>query len=261
MVDKLQSDAASPNRPIEDLRTAFVFLTRLPVSGGEAPLSRAVWAFPVAGAAVGAVGALAFWAVHALGLGAWPAAFAALAATALATGALHEDGLADAADGLGAGGSVERRIGIMRDNRTGVFGVLALVLATGLKASALAALAGPGAAAAVLIAAHAAARCAPPLLMAALPAASTSGLAARAGAPSRRLAAGAVICAGAVAVLACGIGAGLAILLAALAAAAGVGLLLRRMLGGHNGDTLGLAEQVAEIACLLTGAALLAQAS
>ena len=118
---------------ITELGTGLAFLTRLPVRcalGGEGSLARAAWAFPIVGALVGAFGALAFWGAALVGLHPFVAGVLAVAATLLVTGALHEDGLADTADGFGAGGSRERKLEIMRDSRIGTYGVVALVLSS-----------------------------------------------------------------------------------------------------------------------------------
>ena len=91
---------------ITELGTGLAFLTRLPVRcalGGEGSLARAAWTFPIVGALVGAFGALAFWGAALVGLHPFVAGVLAVAATLLVTGALHEDGLADTADGFGAG--------------------------------------------------------------------------------------------------------------------------------------------------------------
>lgn len=114
-------------------RHAVGFLTRVPVplATDEAPrLTAAAPWFPVVGAAVGAVGG-GVLALAGLLAGAGPsgvAAALALAALLVVTGALHEDGLADVADGLGVHGDRERRLAVMRDPRNGTFGVLALVV-------------------------------------------------------------------------------------------------------------------------------------
>jgi adenosylcobinamide-GDP ribazoletransferase len=98
-------------------------------------------AFPLAGLVVGlivgAILVLAAW------LGAPPsvAALIAVGAGLGLTGALHEDGLADVADGFGGGATRERKLEIMRDSRIGTYGVLALILAVALKATVLATLA------------------------------------------------------------------------------------------------------------------------
>ena len=112
-----------------NLRVAFAFLTRLPLP--SAPLtvdtmSRATPWFPLVGLAVGA----AMGAVHALaGMALDPAAATVLAllGAVLLTGGLHEDGLADSADAVGAHAGRERRREILHDPRVGTFGALALV--------------------------------------------------------------------------------------------------------------------------------------
>ncbi|MEV4423409.1 adenosylcobinamide-GDP ribazoletransferase, partial [Patulibacter sp. NPDC049589] len=114
-------------------RHAVGFLTRIPVPFGpdEAPrLTAAASWFPAVGAGVGAVGG-GVLALAALIPGAGPAGVAAalgLAATVAVTGALHEDGLADTADGLGVLGDRARRLEVMRDSRIGTFGALALLV-------------------------------------------------------------------------------------------------------------------------------------
>src|SRR5215469_4222063 len=154
-------------RIIGDLIVALGFYTRLPFpherANAGADLARASWAAPLAGAVVGAIGALAYALAHAAGLGPLPAAGLTIVATLIVTGALHEDGLADTADAFGAGATPQTRLDIMRDSRIGTFGACALILSIGLRWVALASLVGPMRAAAALIAAHVAARAMPPL--------------------------------------------------------------------------------------------------
>jgi adenosylcobinamide-GDP ribazoletransferase len=123
---------------------ALTLLTRLPVSGwaprGQWPDSAdAVWAYPVAGLIVGGAGAALLWAAQRLGMAQSVSATLAVAAMVLMTGGLHEDGLADTADGFGGGAAAERKLEIMRDSRIGSYGGLALVLTTLLRITALAA--------------------------------------------------------------------------------------------------------------------------
>ncbi|KAJ55193.1 hypothetical protein ACMU_15670 [Actibacterium mucosum KCTC 23349] len=118
-----------------ELHAALMLLTRLPVKpvGGETPsMADSRWAFPLAGAVVGAISALVFWLAGVLGLGPFAVALLAIGAGVLATGGLHEDGLADLADGLGGGATKDRKLEIMRDSRIGSYGVLALILSLGL---------------------------------------------------------------------------------------------------------------------------------
>ena len=127
-------------------------LLKLPAASGE--LGRALRLAPLVGLVVGVCGALVTSiAVGGLGLPPLPAALLTIGATIWITGALHEDGLADVADGFGGAFERSRKLAIMRDSRIGAYGVLALILSIGLRAAALAALTGPEVASAVLIAA------------------------------------------------------------------------------------------------------------
>ena len=165
------------------LVTSLAFLTRVPLpsflfSDGVST-DRAVWAFPVVGALIG----LALWVLLSLisGFGFHPlvVAVAVVAAGLLITGALHEDGLADVADGLG-GGDPARRLEIMKDSRLGAFGVLALVLMVVLKAGVVYTLADPlkpGLALALLVGAAAWSRALMTAIWATLPPANPGGLA------------------------------------------------------------------------------------
>ncbi|SNS46649.1 adenosylcobinamide-GDP ribazoletransferase [Tropicimonas sediminicola] len=245
--------------PLADVALATALLTRLPVPvPAEHASTRgaaAAWAYPLAGLPVAlAAGGLALG-LMALGL---PPAFAAgmaLAVQVVLTGAMHEDGLADSADGLWGGWTRERRLEIMKDSRIGSYGVLALVLAIGLRWSLLAAL-GP-LLLAPLLGAALLSRAAMTGVMAALPNARTDGLSRSIGRPG----AGAAVLAMA---LALGLSLALlgpqALLLAALAGLASLACaaLARAKLGGQTGDILGATQQVAEIVTLATAAALLA---
>jgi len=117
-------------RVLKDLLVAFQFLTRLPMPGLEFDpdaLSRSVKFFPVVGLAVGLAGS---WLQRLLTphLSRTLAALLVLVLFVLVTGALHEDGLADAADGLGGGSNREQMLTIMRDSKIGAFGAIALTL-------------------------------------------------------------------------------------------------------------------------------------
>src|SRR5271163_2561125 len=124
-----------------DIGDALRFFTRVPVGdpGASAPLdiNRFAWAAPVAGAAVGLIGALALALTGLLGLPPLMRAGLATAALVAATGALHEDGLADVADGFGGGATRAMKLDIMRDSRIGAYGAIALTLALLLRVGAL----------------------------------------------------------------------------------------------------------------------------
>jgi len=151
-----------------DFAAATAFLTRIPAPrpvGHAGLLADAAWAFPLVGAGIGAVSALVFLLAQLLRLGDWPAALLAVLADVALTGALHEDGLADTADGFFGGHDREERLKIMRDTRHGTFGVLAIVLSVLLRTAALAEIGEAVQGGLALIAAHAASRAALPLAM------------------------------------------------------------------------------------------------
>jgi adenosylcobinamide-GDP ribazoletransferase len=216
-----------------------------------APMALAV---PVAGAIIGAATALTLALAHGLGLGFTVAATLAVACGVIVTGALHEDGLADMADGAFAGAGIERRLEIMRDSRLGSFGVLALIIALMLRVGLVAqlSLAGTGAAAAALVGAAALSRAACLMPLVILPPARQEGLGAAAG----RLPVPAFTNA---AMIGCGIALLLALLagfglfrgviacVAALTACYGVCALAKANLGGQTGDVAGAAQILGEL--------------
>jgi adenosylcobinamide-GDP ribazoletransferase len=240
--------------PVHDCKVALVFLTRLPLApeptGDRSSLGASVVMFPLVGALIGLLGGvgyvLAFW----LGLPPLPAATVALATTIWLTGALHEDGLADVADGFGGGRTLEDKLRIMRDPRLGSYGALALILGVLARAGALAALAAPADVMAALVAAGAASRAALAPVMTMLPVARAEGLAAGAGRPHPLRAAAAVLVAALISVVLLG-KASAAALLAGAAATFVVAWLARRQIGGHTGDVLGAVQQLTEIGVLL----------
>ena len=239
-----------------DLRTGLAFCTRLPVATrASAPLGEAAWTFPLVGILIGAVGALVLWLAGPLG--SFVAATLAVAVTALMTGCLHEDGLADTADGFGGGTTKARKLEIMRDSRSGAYGMTALILSFMLRAGALASLAAAGAGVVALIAAHAGARAAMAVFMATVPQARQDGLSATAGTPQPGTAAVAAILGLLTLLLCLGAGAGLLAALLVTLVLAGMARLARRQIGGQTGDVLGAVEQVSEIVILLTAASLL----
>lgn len=249
------------NDRARDIRIAILICTRLPLGPpgeiGSLDLVRASWALPVAGALVGAAGAWAFWFASELALPATIAAALALLTMLLVTGGLHEDGLADTADGFGGGWNRDRKLQIMHDSRLGLYGACALVMSLLLRWAALAALAKPGPAAAALIGAHVAARAAlPPFMHVIPPAAGAVGMSAGAGRPAWRSAAVAAFIGMLALTLAMG-GQGMVVCLG-LNTVAGfvVAWLCLRQIGGQTGDVLGALEQVIETVILLIAVAM-----
>jgi adenosylcobinamide-GDP ribazoletransferase len=237
-----------------DLKVALLFLTRFPVQVDGAvtmrDLAAAVYAFPLVGAGLGLLGGLAYGGATGLGLPALPAALLALVAMIAATGALHEDGLADTADGLGAADR-ERALEIMADSRIGTFGTLALMVSLLARLIALAPMWEPRQITVALVTAAMASRAVMPVVMMLQPSAKADGLANAAGRPDPfRVMLGAFVAIGAAAALL-----PLDTAVAALAASAALSLLLAawlgRRLGGCTGDTLGAVQQTAEVVFLL----------
>jgi adenosylcobinamide-GDP ribazoletransferase len=244
---------------LRDGKVALAFLTRLPVRPArpwqDADLAASVAMFPLVGLVIGLLGALTYACATALGLPPLLATVLALAALVWSTGAMHEDGLADLADGFG-GTSRAKKLEIMHDPRIGSFGVIAIVLALLARAGALTALAEPATVATALVGAAALSRALMPMAMLAMPQARGDGLAMWAGRPHpTRVAAAAAIAILIVLVLLPPTVAAVAIL-AAAGAGAMVAMAASRTLGGITGDVLGAIQQLAEIAFLLAVAAM-----
>lgn len=245
-----------------ELLLAFALLTRLPLpappTASATAVRGSVWAYPIAGLVVGMLAAGAFGLASWAGLPAAMSAMLTLAATAILTGCLHEDGLADCADGLGGGRTPQRKLEIMRDSRIGTYGVVALMLSFGLRWSALTALALPAYATPALIVTHATARGLVPVLLLALQPARRDGLGLSAARPPLISSVAAIVLAIAVPLVLWPLEAALLAIAAALGVMALVGWIAERQIGGFTGDVLGAGEQMAEIALLCVAAALLA---
>lgn len=115
-------------------QAALMFFTRIPVlQNNPADLNKASRYFPLVGIIVGMIGAGVFYISSLLFKDNTVAAFLSLGATLLTTGAFHEDGLADVADGFGGGWTKLRIMEIMKDSRVGAYGVIALIVIIGIK--------------------------------------------------------------------------------------------------------------------------------
>ncbi|ESX16217.1 cobalamin synthase [Mesorhizobium sp. LNJC384A00] len=243
----------SPRQALDDVALCLVFFTRLPLPVFDLrgrSLADAIWAAPVAGLAVAVAGAVVYAAGVQLGLAPGPAAALALAATLLATGCLHEDGLSDVADGFGGGKTRDKKLEIMRDSRIGAYGSSALGLSMLIRWSALSQLANPTGVLLALIAAHAASRGLLGAFMHLAPAARSDGLSAGAGTVSAQTAVlGAVL--GAIPLLTLGLGGAFAALTLLALVFSALRALCLNQIGGHTGDTIGALQQLGEITVLL----------
>ena len=249
------------NEWLDDFKTAVAFLTRLPMPhpDGAMPQNfvRAHRMFPVVGALIGVAVGLICLGLRYLGVPDLAAAALALGASAILTGALHEDGLADIADGFGGGRDRAAKLEIMRDSRLGTYGALILLVSFAAKSSALAAIP-DGYVVPALIAAHALARGILPFMSLNLPYARNDGLARNAGQPDLSTAGFAIIFALLLALLSLSWSNALLSALAAALSGLGIAWLAQRQIGGQTGDVLGGAEQVGETAILVLLAARLA---
>jgi adenosylcobinamide-GDP ribazoletransferase len=250
------------NEWLDDLRTAVAFLTRLPMPHPEGAMPanfvRACRMFPLVGAGIGGAVGLFCLGMRIMGLPDLAAAALALGASAILTGALHEDGLADVADGFGGGRDPAAKLEIMRDSRLGTYGAVVLLVSFAAKLSALAAIP-DGYVVPSLIATHALARGVLPAMSMNLPYARKDGLARNAGQPDAATATMAGGLALVIALLSLSWTNALYAALAAGLSGLGMARLAMRQIGGQTGDVLGGAEQVSETAILVLLAARLAQ--
>ncbi|MDF3605491.1 adenosylcobinamide-GDP ribazoletransferase [Paracoccus sp. DMF-8] len=258
---------ADPRRLLAAPVLALCWLTRLPVGRflpDPAPqLQSALWAFPLAGMVVGGAGALVLGLALWLGLTLLIAALLAVAAQIWLTGGLHEDGLADLADGMG-GATRDRRLEIMRDSRIGSYGVLALGLTSALRVAALAALP-PVSAMIALVALGALSRAGIVAALRWLEPARGDGLGRGAGRPPAGVVA-AAICLGLMPFFAASVCpvafpplAGMIAVLGCFCGQILIGIKAKRALGGQTGDVLGAVQQIGEVSALVALAAILVE--
>ena len=232
----------------------MAFLTVIPVAaaGGASGerLGRAY--FPAVGALLGLLAGVVF-VLAAAATTPLVAAVAATAVLAVLTGALHLDGLADAADGLFGGGDVPRRLEVMRDSRVGSFGLVAVVLVLLGDVAALAAMT-PVRALLALVIAGAVSRWALLVMIAAVPYVRHTGLGIAAGGPHRRFDLG---LGSAITVIPCLLDwrRALASLLVVLLIAVVVGSIARWRIGGATGDVYGATTELSQLGALVVFAA------
>ena len=244
---------------VTDTMRGVGLLTRLPVAsrwfeGFDGRYDRAAGAFPLVGLVLAIPVCAVSWLAGAAGLPPVLTGLLSVAMLIVATGALHDDGLADTADGLG-GRDRERRLAIMRDSSIGTYGVLTLLVGLGIRASAVGVLfVAPLAGAAAVVAALAMSRAAMVWLWWSTPPARSDGAAAASGRPTRGAVRTAIILASILsgpALLMLGPWrVALAVVLVALVVR-GLVRYAVRALGGHTGDVLGACVVASEGAVLL----------
>ena len=243
-----------PEGPVNDLLLAHSLLTRLPVPEPVWPQAtssaRAAWAYPLAGLTVGLIAVLFGTVLIYLGLPDAVTAAFVIAALIITTGAMHEDGLADCADGFWGGWDPGRRLEIMKDSRIGAYGVIALILSLLIRWTALTAMVDEGWLVAVIPAAMLS-RAAVVGVMSSTAHAREVGLSVATGRPNKIQFLWAIGVAVIVSLPVLG-AATLAALIAVAVAAMGCRALAKSKIGGQTGDVLGGIQQIAEIAVLVT---------
>jgi len=237
-----------------DIPAAAGLLTRVPVQVNSGLATRrgplASWAYPLVGLVIAIaqmiVGGAALW----VGITPQITAGLIIATSVTLTGAMHEDGLADSADGLWGGWEKSKRLAIMKDSRTGAYGVLAIVLSMLLRWAALTAVLQSNHWIAALIATAMISRAAMVALMTGLPNARDTGLSQSVGRPKPVTAWLAIGTATLGSAIALGLIAGSLLIVAAVVTSLWAGI-AHRKIGGQTGDILGAAQQFTEIALLI----------
>ncbi|MEX3314882.1 adenosylcobinamide-GDP ribazoletransferase [Sulfitobacter sp. PS-8MA] len=241
---------------LRDLPVALALLTRLPLpqfhfpTDAHRPAARGAWAYPLVGILLALIAAAVGEALSRMGATALLTAGFVLITLVMLTGAMHEDGLADCADGFWGGWSADKRLKIMKDSVIGSYGVIALVLSLLLRWYLISELITDGALFWALVIAASGSRAAMVWVMDSLPVARRDGLSDRTGRPGDWATAVAVLIAVVLTVLAPDVSAWRLVLLGFLAALV-VRQVAKRKIGGQTGDVLGATQQVAEIALLM----------
>jgi adenosylcobinamide-GDP ribazoletransferase len=237
----------------QDVSAALGLLTRLPVSVDTARAvargAKAAWAWPLAGIIVALIAGITGMVGLGLGLPGAVVAGLVIGTQVIVTGAMHEDGLADSADGLWGGWERNARLAIMKDSRTGAYGVIALILSLGLRWQALAVLINSGWLWVPLIVAGVLSRVPMVALMCWLPAARAKGLSQSVGRPDGRALGLAALIGLVVALMFAGPVAVPLVVVCAVVTVVWAGV-ARAKIGGQTGDILGAAQQLTEVAVL-----------
>ena len=241
---------------LDDFRIATVFLTRIPLNLVHQPdgiaVTRSMRAFPLVGLGLGLAMAILFAVLTGVGCSHLVAAFLTVVCGTVLTGALHEDALADVADGFGGGTTVDRKLEIMSDSRIGAYGVVALVLGLGLKVALIAQLGETGLAVAGLVAGATLSRAAMVATRALLPPAKSDGLSGSGGQPDNTTVFQALGVAALVAMLTLPVSPALGTMLGAAVATVAFSGVASQQIGGQTGDVLGATQQISELAVLAT---------
>jgi adenosylcobinamide-GDP ribazoletransferase len=237
--------------PVSDFWRALALLSRVPVQGIEdfraEVIARSVWSWPLVGLFLAGFAMMPAMLVYYLTANILIFAIVALAGMVLLTGSMHEDGMADCADGFGGGFERARKLEIMRDSHIGTYGVVALILCFGLRLTLLSAAGDAGQAAILFLVMVITSRAAMPVVMHILPPARADGLGKGAGTPNATMVGLGVGLAAILSVVLSGVFVTMAVLVGGLLAIALVAAVAKWQIGGQTGDVLGATQIVAEL--------------
>lgn len=239
-----------------DLSTAFMLLTRLPLPttrstpDSDRLPAQAAWAYPLVGLAVGLIAVVVAWVMQSLGVVSPITALFVVLASVVVTGAMHEDGLADCADGFWGGWDMAFRLKIMKDSRIGTYGVIALVMSLFLRWYVITQMIEKGVLLGAVLTAAVMSRGAMVWVMHRMPHARRDGLAQKTGKPARGTTYVALGFAAIAAVFAPEVST-LWLIVIAVLCTLGVSAVARRKIGGQTGDVLGATQQVVELGILI----------
>lgn len=234
---------------LNQAKLALMLLTRIPVGHlrGQVPSTASSgWAWPLAGLAIALPASLVYLGLDVIGFGAQVSALGMIAVSTILSGAMHDDGLADMADGFGGGSTKEQKLEIMRDSRIGSYGVLALIFAVALQVSFVTALESPAIVIPTAIGIAMASRGLLPFWLRYMPPAREDGLGRTATGISRSTVFSAAGI-GLLGLLSLGLLLAVCVFAGMLLAGAAVCLLAIRQIDGQTGDVIGAIQKISEI--------------
>jgi len=244
-----------PYRIVARLAAALKVLTRFGIfqdrQWPEGVMRESVIWFPFIGLVIGAIGAGVDGFGSLLGLTPFVTAPLAVGAMIWMTGALHEGGLANLADGFGGGTHREAKLEIMQDSRIGTYGTLTLILVLVTKAGSIASLNSSDAVFAGLVISCVWSRVLTPIVAAWLGPVRADDVLAQLGKPDGTRLIMSLIFAVLITVFLADATAGGLMIGAGLLAALSMAVMSQRQIGGFTRDVLGATQQVIELAMLV----------
>jgi adenosylcobinamide-GDP ribazoletransferase len=242
---------------IQDIILGISFLTRLPISHSlpyKRFIMQSAWSFPLVGSFLGFLGGSVSWVLLELQLPLLIISFLTIGTLILLTGGLHEDGLADMADGFGGGSNPENKIAIMRDSQIGTYGTLILILVIAIKAAGIVTLLGQDNTLNCMVALVVSGSISRSLMVCVaytLDHASEKGIGKFAGKPDSHTAISSIFITVITSIFLLPIMKAMIVLTLATLTATAIGLLAKRQINGYTGDILGATQQLSEVIVLI----------